>query len=47
MDNSEIGATQCSENGTGVGRSVPKRDTGDNPEEVVAHFSGNPIGGLL
>ena len=47
MNDSGIGATPWSESGTGAGWNIPKRDTGDNPEEVVVHFSGDLVGGLL
>lgn len=40
-------ATLWSESSTGVSWNIPERDTGDNPEEAVAHFSGNPVGCLL
>ena len=46
MNDSWIEATPWSESGTGVGWNIPKRDTGDNPE-VVVHFSGDLVGGLL
>ena len=46
MNDSGIGVTPWSESGTGVGWNIPKRDTGDNPEEVVVHFSGDPVGDL-
>ena len=47
MNDSGIGVTPWSGSGIGVGWNIPKRDTGDNPEEVVVHFSGDPVGGLL
>ena len=45
-DRGRIEATPWSESGIDVGWNIPKRDTGDNPEEVVVHFSGDPVGDL-